>query len=159
MVRRQVILVALALLSMAAALIALQVTPAGAPPVAQAQPAAQDSVLVETVGPATVDASSTVEYLIQADGVVDLAGAQFTFTYDPTLFTLDSVVLGPDLGGCNPIINDATPGTLIPGLICLQGNTGAPLTLWAVMLTAAQVQQDQQTELAVTDVTLGDIDV
>jgi len=80
MVNRQRVYTVLAALSVVAVLIALQLPPAGGPPVAHAQSAAQDPVRVDPVGPDTVLIGSTVDYEIQADDVADLTAAQVTFT-------------------------------------------------------------------------------
>ena len=159
MVNRQVVFVVLAALSVAAVLIALQLTRAGGPPVVQARPVGQGPVVVETVGPATVAASASVAYIIQADAVADLAAARLTFTYDQTLFSVHSVVPGSDfIANCLNEFNDLTPGSLILAQICApQGRTGAPLKLWVVTLTAAQMAQPQATQFSVTVDTMGDI--
>ena len=116
---------------------------------------ANTAVPVNPVGPSLVPRGATVDFEIQVEGVADLAAAQATLTYDPTLWTVAGVQLGVDFGGCLISFNDITPGSLVLALVCSDAHTGAPLTLWTVSLTAADVSQDQQTQLAVTQVTLG----
>jgi hypothetical protein len=112
-------------------------------------------VAVVPIGSAFVQRGATVIYEIRADDVADLAGAQATFTYDPTLWTV--VGLGQDFDGCLDSFNNYTLGSLVLGLICSSGHTGAPLTLWSLILTADKVEQDRQDQLAVTQLTLADL--
>ena len=114
-----------------------------------------DLVLVGPSGPALVSGGTTVSYEIRADDVGNLAAAQATITYDSTLWTVDGVQADPDFDGCLSTFNDGTPGAVVMGLVCTTVHTGAPLTLWVLTLTAADVVQDQQTQLAITAATLG----
>ena len=79
-------------------------------------------------------------------------------TYDPALFSIGSVVLGPGLAGCLSVANDTTPGMLVVAFLCMAGHSGTPLTVWVVTFIVADVGQDQQTQLAITETLLGDID-
>ncbi len=70
----------------------------------------QRVVLVGPTGTTMAPGGVPVAYEIQADDVANLAAAQATFTYNPTLFSVDSVVLGPDFGGCFHAVNDDVRG-------------------------------------------------
>jgi len=112
-------------------------------------------VSVYPVGPASVLGGATVQYEIQASGVLDLAAAQAIFNCDPALWAVYSIELGPDLDGCLNAFNDSTPGATNIALVCSDSHTGTPLTLWLLGLTAVEVAQDQATQFGVTQVTLG----
>ena len=64
-------------------------------------------------------------------------------------------MLGPGLAGCLSVANDTTPGMLVVAFLCMAGHSGTPLTVWVVTFIVADVGQDQQTQLAITETLLG----
>jgi hypothetical protein len=114
-------------------------------------------VVFPAVAPPTVVGGTEFVVEIKADAVQNLAGAQATLTYDPSLLTFVSVqqALG---AGCADASNGGTPGILSLAVACTSGHSGAPLTLWKVRFKAALVTQPTPTTLTIQNdgLVLGD---
>lgn len=115
-------------------------------------------VRVHPVAPPTAVGRSEVDVVVQADAARDLMGTQMTLTYDSALLSFVSAQPTTTFGDCFAASNDVG-GALSLALVCSVSRSGAPLNLWTVAFSAANVVTSTRADLAVTDVLLSDSQV
>ena len=115
-------------------------------------------VRVHPVAPPTAVGRSEVDVVVQADAARDLMGAQMTLTYDSALLSFISAEPTTNFDDCFAVSNDVG-GAVNLALVCSVSRSGAPLNLWTVAFSAANVVTSTRADLAVTDVLLSDSQV
>lgn len=112
-------------------------------------------VRVHPVAPPTAVGRSEIDVVVQADAARDLMGAQMTLTYDSALLSFISAEPTTTFDDCFAVSNDVG-GAVNLALVCSVSRSGAPLNLWTVAFSAANVVTSTRADLAVTDVLLSD---
>ncbi len=102
--------------------------------------------------PARVEAPFRVD--VVADEVQDLAGAQASIGYDPTVLRFIGVRPGPDLADCSNQVLD-TGSTVNLAMVCGGGRSGLDLVLEIMTFIPMAGTLADQTTIAVAEVEIG----